>query len=69
MVPKGPAFENQVVGGRLQTVDSGLGQQGVGHLGDPLDRFAVGGDESGGASVPLDHQFIDVGGVQGVEGL
>jgi hypothetical protein len=69
VVPKGPPFQDQLIGGRLETVDGGLGQQGVGHLGDPLDGFAVGGDEGGGAAVPLDHQLIDVCGVQGVEGL
>jgi hypothetical protein len=30
-----------------------LGQEGIGHLGEPFDRLAVGGDHGGGhASVP-----------------
>lgn len=36
MAAVGLAFEDQLVGGGLQPVDGGLGQQGIGHLPQPL---------------------------------
>ena len=66
---KGSAFEDQLIGGRLEAVDGGLSQQGIGHLGDPFHRFTVGRDESRRVAVPFHHQFVDVGGVQSIEGL
>jgi hypothetical protein len=56
------------VRGGLVPVDGGLGQQRVGHLGEPVDRLPVRGDDGGGA-VALDDEPIDVGGAERVEGL
>ena len=43
----GLAVEDEFVGGGLESVDGGLGQEGVGHLGQPLDGLPVGGDDGG----------------------
>ncbi len=40
-LPVGLAVEDEFVGGGLEPVDRGLREQGVGHQGEPLDRFAV----------------------------
>lgn len=55
--------------GGLEPVDSGLGEEGVGHEPEPLDRFSVGGDHRGGAAVAFNDEFVDIGGVDRVEGL
>jgi hypothetical protein len=64
----GVAFDDELVGGVLEPVDRGLGQEGVGHEGEPLDRFAVRGDDGGGGAVAFDDELVDLGGVDGVEG-
>src|SRR2546421_87991 len=61
--------EDEFVGGGLEPVDGALGQEGVGHLADPLDRLPVRRDDRGRGPVPLDDEFVDVGGVERVEGL
>ena len=40
-LPVGLAVEDEFVGRRLQPVDGGLGEEGVGHLCEPLDRLTV----------------------------
>ncbi len=65
----GLAVEDEFVGGGLEPVDGGLGEEGVGHLGQPFDGLAVGGDHGGGDAVAFDDELVDVGGVEGVEGL
>jgi hypothetical protein len=64
----GLAVEHQLVGGRLEPDDGGLGEESVCHLAQPLDWLAVGGDDGGGGPV-ADDEVIDVGGVEGVEAL
>ena len=53
----------------MEPVDRGLREERVGHLSEPLDRFAVGGDDGGGGAVAFDDELVDVGGVERVEGL
>ena len=67
--PVGLAVEDEFVGGGLEPVDGGLGEERVGHQPEPLDRLAVGGDDGGGGAVAFDDELVDVGGVEGVEGL
>ena len=43
----GLAVEDELVGGGLEPVDGGLGEERVGHLAEPLDRLAVRGDDGG----------------------
>ena len=69
MLAVGLAVEDELIGRRLETVDGGLGQEGIGHLGDPLDGLAVRRHQRRGRPVTLDDQFVDVGGVEGVERL
>ena len=68
-VPVGLAVEDQFVGGGLEPVDRGLGEQRVGHQGQPFGRFAVGGGDGGCGPVPFDDDLVDVGGVGGVHRL
>ena len=69
MLAVGLAVEDELVGGRLETVDGGLGQQGIGHLGDPLDGLAVRRHQRRSRPVALDDQLVDIRGVEGVECL
>ena len=69
MAPVGLAFEDELVSRRLQPVDGGLGQQGIGQLAQPLDGLPVGGDNRRRGPVALDYQLVYVSGVQGVHGL
>jgi hypothetical protein len=65
----GLAVQDEFVGGGLEAVDRGLGEEGVGHLGEPFDGFTVGGDHGGGGAVAFDDELVDIRGVEGVEGL
>jgi hypothetical protein len=65
----GLAVEDELVGGRLETVDGGLGQQGIDHLPDPLDGLEVQGDQRGSVPVALDDQLVDIRGVERIERL
>jgi hypothetical protein len=38
-LPVGLAVEHEFVGGGLEPVDGGLGEEGVGHVAEPLDGF------------------------------
>lgn len=67
--PVALAVEGQLVGGGLEPVDGGLGEQAVGHESEPLDRLPVGGHDGGCLAVPLHDDLEEVGGVGGVEGL
>jgi hypothetical protein len=57
------------VGSGLEPADGGLGEEGVGHQAEPLDRPAVGGDDGCRGAVAFDDELVDVGGVERVEGL
>jgi hypothetical protein len=57
------------VGRRLQSVDRRFGEQRVGHQGQPLDRLPVRGGHRRRGPMPFDDQLLDVGGVEGVEGM
>jgi hypothetical protein len=57
------------VGGGLEPVDGGLGEERIGHETEPLDGLAVGGDDGGGGAVAFDDQLVDVGGVERIERL
>jgi hypothetical protein len=39
------ALDDELVGGRLEPVDDGLGEERVGDEGEPLDGFTVGCDD------------------------
>src|SRR5262249_53501984 len=65
----GVAFDDEFVGGGDESVDGGLGEEGVGHHGQPLGGFAVGGDHGGGLAVAFHGQLVEVGGLGGVQGL
>src|SRR3954454_16920296 len=67
--PVGLAVDDEFVGGGLEPVDGGLGEEGVGHEAEPLDGFPGRGDDGGGGAVAFDDEFVDGGGVGGVEGL
>jgi hypothetical protein len=41
----GVAFDDELVAGGGEPVDGGLGQQRVGHQGEPFAGVAVGGDD------------------------
>ena len=57
------------MGGGLESVDRGLSEEWVGHQAEPLDRGSVRGHHRGRSPMPLDDQFVDVGGVERVERL
>ena len=63
------AVEDEFVGGGLEPVDGGLGEEAVGHESEPLDRFPVGGHDGGRLAVAFDDELVEVGGVGGVEAL
>ena len=68
-LPVGLAVEDEFVGGGLEPVDGGLGEERVGHLGEPLDRLTVRGRHGRRGAVSFDDELVDVGGVDGVERL
>ena len=45
--PVGLAVEDELVGGGLEPVDGGLGEQGVSHQGEPFGWLSVGGGDGG----------------------
>ncbi len=65
--PVGVSFEDEFVGGGLEPIDGGLGEEWVGHEGDALDRVPVAGHDRRCAAVPLDDELVDLGGVDRVE--
>jgi hypothetical protein len=65
----GLAVEDEFVGGGLEPVDCRLGEEGVGHLAEPFDGLTVRRDDGGGGPMAFDDQFVDVGGVEGIESL
>ena len=65
----GLSFDHEFVGSGFETVDGGLGQEGVSHLAEPFDGFSVGGDHGGCGPVALDDELVDICGVEVVEGL
>ena len=69
MASVGLSFDDEFVGGGLESVDGGLGEEGVSHLAEPFDGLPVGGDHGGGRSVALDDELVDICGVEVVEGL
>jgi hypothetical protein len=67
--PVGLAFDDQLVGGGGEPVDGGLGEQRVGHHGQPFLGCAVGGEHGRGALVAFDAELVEVGGLGGVQRL
>ena len=67
--PVGLAFDDELVGGGGEPVDGGLGQERVGHHGQPFLGGPVGGHDRGAFAVALDAELVEVGGLGGVEGL
>ena len=67
--PVGLVFDDQFVGGGGEPVDGGLGEQGVGHHGEPFVGGAVGGDDGRCFVVAFDAELVEVGGLGRVEGL
>jgi hypothetical protein len=65
----GLAVEHELVGGGLEAVDGGLGEERVGHECEPLERFAVGGHDGRRGAVAFDDELVDVGGVECVKRL
>jgi len=65
----GLSFDDEFVGGGDQAVDGGLGEEGVGHHGQPFLGGAVGGDHGRGALVAFDAELVEVGGLGGVQRL
>src|SRR6266516_155718 len=59
----GVAFDDEFVAGADESVDGGLGEEGVGHQGQPLVGFPVGGDHGGCVAVRRDDQAVEVGGL------
>src|SRR2546426_8874827 len=64
-LPVGLALHDELVCGGGEAVHGGLGQEWVGHHGQPLGRFPVGGHDGGGLAVPFHDQFVEVGGLDG----
>jgi hypothetical protein len=58
VAPVGLAVEDEFVGGGLQPVDCGLGEERVGHVAEPLDWFSVRGDDRGGGAVAFDDELV-----------
>src|SRR6266567_2833687 len=67
--PVGLAFDDQLVGGGDEPVDGGLGEQRVGHHGQPFLGGAVGGHHGGGPLVAFDAELVEVGGLGRIQGL
>src|SRR6516162_2309979 len=67
--PVGLSVDDEFVGGGDEPVDGGLGEQRVGHDGQPFLGRAVGGDHGGGPLVAFDAQLVEVGGLGGAERL
>ena len=61
------AFDDEFVGGRLQSVYRGLRQEWVGHHGQDLRGFAVAGDDGGGGAVAFDDELVEVAGFGGLQ--
>ena len=64
----GVAFDDELVAGGGEPVDGGLGQERVGHEGQPFAGVAVGGDDGGGPAVAFGDDLVEVGGLGGVRG-
>src|SRR5215831_12380794 len=67
--PVGLALDDELMGGGDQPVDGGLGEEGVGHHGEPFLGRAVRSDYGGGPPVALDAELVEVGGLGGAERL
>ena len=57
-LPVGLAFDDEFVGGRGEPVHGGLGQERIGHHGQPLVGLTVGRDHDRRLVVLLDHQLV-----------
>ena len=68
-LPVGLAFDDEFVGGRLQSVHRGLGQQWVGHHGQDFRGLAVAGDDGGGGAVAFDDELVEVAGLGGLQSV
>jgi hypothetical protein len=66
-LPVALALNDQLERGGLEAVDRGLGQQRVGHHGQDLGWFPVGGDDRGGVLVAFHDQLIEVVGLQRIQ--
>ena len=69
MLAVGLALDDELPRGALQPVDGGLGEQRVGHDGQPLARVPVRGQHGGRGVVALDDELVDVGGLGARRGL
>ena len=54
----GFAVEDEFVGGGLESVDGGLGQEGFCHLGQPLDGLPVRGHHGGSDAVSFHDELV-----------
>jgi hypothetical protein len=52
------SVKDEFVGGGLESVDGGLGEERVGHLGQPFEGFPVGGDHGGGDAMAFDDELV-----------
>jgi hypothetical protein len=59
-LPVGLAVEHELVGGGLEPVDGGLGQQRVGHEPEPLDRLPIAGHDRGRGPVTFDDELVAI---------
>jgi hypothetical protein len=62
----GLAFDDEFVGGGLEPVHRGLGQEWVGHHGQDLWWFVVAGDDGRSLAAAFDDQLVEVGGLGGL---
>src|SRR5438477_2463613 len=60
-------FEDELVGAVDEAVHRSLGEEGIRHGRQPLRRLTVGHRDDGAAAVPLDHNLVDVTGLDGVQ--
>jgi hypothetical protein len=59
-VPVAFAVDDEVVGGRGEPVDGGLGEERVGHQGQPFGRVTVGGDDRRGPPVAFNDGLVEI---------
>jgi hypothetical protein len=66
-LPVGRAFNDEFERGALQSVDSRLHQQRIGHHGDHFVRGSIACDDRARLSVTIHYQLVEVVGFSGFE--